>query len=183
MDIELVTEGLRFPEGPIAMADGSVILTEIEGQALTRVLPDGRKETVSETGGGPNGAAIGPDGAIYVTNNGGSFEFMKTNGLNIPGPTPPSHQGGYIQRVDIASGKCETIYDTCEGRRFAGPLPCAAMRNSVAIPYRPQKSSTRRNSSAWMAIYERCLAISQDSAEWMASMQHDSNVYDRRPSA
>jgi len=117
MDIELVTEGLRFPEGPIAMADGSVILTEIEGQALTRVLPDGRKETVSETGGGPNGAAIGPDGAIYVTNNGGSFEFMKTNGLNIPGPTPPGHQGGYIQRVDIKTGKAETIYapDSCPG--------------------------------------------------------------------
>ena len=33
MDIELVAEGLRFPEGPIAMADGSVILTEIEGGA------------------------------------------------------------------------------------------------------------------------------------------------------
>jgi gluconolactonase len=72
MDIELVTEGLAFPEGPIAMADGSVILTEIEGQRLTRVTPDGKKETVAETGGGPNGAAIGPDGAIYVTNNGGS---------------------------------------------------------------------------------------------------------------
>jgi len=123
MDIELVTEGLRFPEGPIAMADGSVILTEIEGQALTRVLPDGRKETVCETGGGPNGAAIGPDGAIYVTNNGGSFEFMKANGLNIPGPTPPSHKGGYIQRVDIKSGKAETLYapDSCPGGRLNGP--------------------------------------------------------------
>jgi gluconolactonase len=123
MDIELVTEGLRFPEGPIAMADGSVILTEIEGQTLTRVLPDGRKETVAETGGGPNGAAIGPDGAIYVTNNGGSFEFMKANGLNIPGPTPPSHQGGYIQRVDIKSGKAEIIYaaDSCPGGRLNGP--------------------------------------------------------------
>ncbi len=42
MDIELVTEGLRFPEGPIAMADGSVILTEIEGQVLTRVRPAAR---------------------------------------------------------------------------------------------------------------------------------------------
>jgi len=73
------------------------------------VLPDGRKETVADTGGGPNGAAIGPDGKIYVTNNGGSFEFMKTNGLNIPGPTPPSHKGGSIQRVDIVSGKVETV--------------------------------------------------------------------------
>ena len=64
MEIELVCEGLGFPEGPIAMADGSVILTEIKGRRLTRVRPDGSKETVVETGGGPNGAAIGPDGAI-----------------------------------------------------------------------------------------------------------------------
>ncbi len=121
MDIELVTEGLRFPEGPIAMNDGSVILTEIEGQVLTRVTPDGVKTTVAKTGGGPNGAAIGPDGAIYVTNNGGSFEWLKQNGLTIPGPTPPSHTGGYIQRVDIATGKVETLYDSCDGRGFNGP--------------------------------------------------------------
>ena len=121
MDIELVTEGLRFPEGPIAMADGSVILTEIEGQVLTRVTPDGAKTTVAETGGGPNGAAIGPDGAIWVTNNGGSFQWLKQDGLTIPGPTPPEHTGGSIQRVDIATGKVETVYESCDGRRFAGP--------------------------------------------------------------
>ncbi len=102
MDIELVVEGLKFPEGPIALNDGSVIITEIEGQTLTRVSPTGQKNIAAETGGGPNGAAIGPDGAIYVTNNGGSFEWLKQDGLTIPGPTPASHTGGYIQRVDIA---------------------------------------------------------------------------------
>lgn len=121
MDIELVAEGLQFPEGPMAMADGSVILTEIEGGRLTRVTPDGKKTTVAETGGGPNGAAIGPDGAIYVTNNGGSFAWLKQNGLTIPGPTPPTHTGGSIQRVDIASGKVEIVYEACEGRRLIGP--------------------------------------------------------------
>ncbi len=121
MDIELVVEGLKFPEGPIAMNDGSVILTEIEGKTLTRVSPSGQKTIVAETGGGPNGAAIGPDGAIYVTNNGGSFEWLKQDGLTIPGPTPASHTGGYIQRVDIATGKVETIYSACDGRKFAGP--------------------------------------------------------------
>ena len=98
MDIELVAEGFRFPEGPIAMADGTVILTEIAEGRLTRVHPDGRKETLVETGGGPNGAAIGPDGAIYITNNGGSFQWIEQEGLLIPGPTPPTHTGGCIQR-------------------------------------------------------------------------------------
>jgi gluconolactonase len=121
MDIQLVTEGLEFPEGPIAMADGSIILTEIKGQRLTRVKPDGSKEVVVETGGGPNGAAIGPDGAIYVTNNGGAFEWLDVGGLTIPGPTPASHTGGSIQRFDLKSGELTTLYDACDGKRLVGP--------------------------------------------------------------
>jgi len=121
MDIELVCEGLEFPEGPIAMADGSVILTEIKGRRLTRVKPDGTKELVVETGGGPNGAAIGPDGAIWITNNGGSFEWLDNGGLTIPGPTPPSHTGGYIQRYDLATGELKAVYDACDGKKLVGP--------------------------------------------------------------
>ena len=52
-----VTSGLKFPEGPVAMADGSVVLVELFGPRITRVLPDGTKETVAEVPGGPNGAA------------------------------------------------------------------------------------------------------------------------------
>ena len=121
MDIELVTEGLEFPEGPIAMADGSVILTEIKGQRLSRITPDGKRETVVETGGGPNGAAVGPDGAIYITNNGGAFEWLDRGGLTIPGPTPASRTGGSIQRFDLKGGKLSTVYDSCDGRRLIGP--------------------------------------------------------------
>lgn len=121
MDIELVAEGLQFPEGPIAMADGSVILTEIAGQRLSRVTPDGKVEVYAETGGGPNGAAVGPDGAIWVTNNGGSFDFQDMGGLLIPGPTPPSHTGGYIQRIDPVTRTVETVYDSCDGKKLNGP--------------------------------------------------------------
>ncbi len=121
MDMQLIAEDFQFPEGPIAMADGSVILTEIKRQTLTRVRPDGSKEIVVETGGGPNGAAIGPDGAIYITNNGGAFSYSENQGMTIPGATPASHVGGSIQRFDLATGTLTTLYEACEGKRLIGP--------------------------------------------------------------
>ena len=77
MKLEQVTDGLRFPEGPVAMADGSVLCVEIRRGTLTRVTPDGRKETVAQLGGGPNGAAIGPDGACYICNNGDAWAWQE----------------------------------------------------------------------------------------------------------
>ena len=75
-----ITDGLFFPEGPIAMPDGTVLVVEIARGTLTRVFPDGRKEIVAETGGGPTGAAIGPDGKCYVCNNGGFKWKVEPNG-------------------------------------------------------------------------------------------------------
>lgn len=121
MDIELVCEGLLFPEGPIAMADGSIILTEIQRKTLTRVTPDGKRETIADLGGGPNGAAIGPDGAVYVTNNGGSFAYHTVNGINVPGATPAGWSGGSIQRVDLKTGAVKTLYTEAGGKRLEGP--------------------------------------------------------------
>ncbi len=117
----LVAEGLDFPEGPVAMADGSVLLVEIRRGALSRVQPDGAIDPVAQLGGGPNGAAIGPDGAVYVCNNGGRFSYYERDGLTLPGHTPPEHVGGSIQRVDLASGAVSTLYDGCEGRRLMAP--------------------------------------------------------------
>jgi gluconolactonase len=119
--IEKVTSGLQFPEGPIAMPDGTVVLTEIRRGTLTRVHPDGTQEVVAETGGGPNGAAIGPDGAIYVTNNGGFFEWNEIGDWTIPGETPAAWTGGCLQRVDPATGSVEVLADECQGQRLRAP--------------------------------------------------------------
>ena len=81
--VKPLASGLRFPEGPIAMPDGSVILVEIERRTLSRVTPDGRVEVIAELGGGPNGAAMGPGGKIYVTNNGG-LRFIERPGKLFP---------------------------------------------------------------------------------------------------
>ncbi|BAR54755.1 putative glconolactonase [Bradyrhizobium diazoefficiens] len=59
-DVRVLATDLEFPEGPVVMPDGSVVLVEIRGQRLTRVHPDGRKEIVAKVPGGPNGAALGP---------------------------------------------------------------------------------------------------------------------------
>jgi gluconolactonase len=117
-----VTSGLKFPEGPIAMPDGSVILVEMFGPRLTRVLPDGSKETVAEVPGGPNGAAMGPDGAIYVCNNGARFTEMDMGGLCFPGPpTMANYLGGSIQRVDIATGEVTDVYREVDGNPLWAP--------------------------------------------------------------
>ena len=61
-ELREIASGLQFPEGPIAMPDGSLLLVEIKRGTLSRVSPDGKITVVAQTGGGPNGAAIGPDG-------------------------------------------------------------------------------------------------------------------------
>jgi gluconolactonase len=71
MKIRELATGLLFPEGPVALDDGSVLLVEIARGTLSRVTTDGRVQVVADLGGGPNGAAIGPDGAVYICNNGG----------------------------------------------------------------------------------------------------------------
>lgn len=117
-----VTNGLRFPEGPIAMRDGSVILVEIFGPRITRVRPDGSKETIAEMTGGPNGAAIGPDGFLYVCNNGGCFTEVDFGGLSFPGPfDQANYSGGRIQRVNIATGEVTDLYTECDGRALRAP--------------------------------------------------------------
>ena len=108
-DWEIVTEGLRFPEGPVAMADGSVLVVEIAAGRVTRVLPDGSKETIAEPGGGPNGLALGPDGKLYVCNNGG-FGWVEECGVLRPHGTAPDYAGGRIERVDLTTGAVETLY-------------------------------------------------------------------------
>lgn len=120
MEMTLLAEGLAFPEGPVMMDDGSVIVTEIAAGRLTRVRPDGSRHTVAETGGGPNGAAIGPDGALYVCNNGG-FEWSRMEGLLLPGGAAPDYETGRIERVDLTTGRVERLYAACDGHRLSGP--------------------------------------------------------------
>lgn len=116
-----ICAGLQFPEGPVAMSDGSIVLVEIGRGTVTRVTPAGEAEVVAELGGGPNGAAIGPDGKLYVCNNGAAFDYVDMEGITVPVQPPTNHSGGRIERVDLDSGAFEVVYDSCDGRPLRGP--------------------------------------------------------------
>ncbi len=120
-NLRVLATDLEFPEGPVVMPDGSVLLVEIRGRRLTRVYPDGRKDVVAQIPGGPNGAAMGPDGKCYICNNGG-FSWLPSRGILMPGaPEPHEYIGGSIQRVDVQSGKVETVVDRCGEYPLKGP--------------------------------------------------------------
>jgi gluconolactonase len=128
-----MVSGLLFPEGPVALDDGSVLVGEIARGTVTRVTRDGRLQVVARCGGGPNGLAIGPDGALWVCNNGGTHhERVWVDSMPVPGfaggellvpmPVPgPDPHAGSIQRVDLATGRVEDVYTECDGRPLCAP--------------------------------------------------------------
>lgn len=126
-DLEVVAEGLRFPEGPIACDDGSVLFVEVRGATLSRALPSGEVDVIAELDGAPNGAAIGPDGAVYVCNNGGLPWSQLADGSWYPvdastgSMTPPGFAGGWIERVDLETGAVLRVYSSSDGRAMSAP--------------------------------------------------------------
>lgn len=109
-DFTVVAQGLRFPEGPVAMPDGSVILVEIADGRITRCFPDGTRTTMASPGGGPNGLAMGPDGKLYCCNNGGFNYHEHPSGLLIPNGQADDYSGGRIERIDVETGAVEILY-------------------------------------------------------------------------
>ena len=117
----IVATDLWFPEGPIWMPDGNLLVVEIRRGTLTRIEPDGHKEIVAAPGGGPNGAAIGPDGACYLCNNGGFRWTQAASGRMVVSGQAEDYRGGRIERVDLRTGQVEVLYDAIEGRAIRGP--------------------------------------------------------------
>ena len=96
-DITILATGFGFPEGPVVCADGSVVLTEIRNGRCSRISTSGEVSVFAQTGGGPNGLAIGPDGAFYLCNNGGS-RYVEGSSMG-QGPHP-DYKFGCIARID-----------------------------------------------------------------------------------
>ena len=120
-EYDVIATGLQFPEGPVVMPDGSIVLVEVKRGTISRVDPtDGVIDVVARPGGGPNGAAVGPDGALYVCNNGG-FAWSEARGLTIPGLVAEDYSSGRIERIDMNTGEVEVLYAEVDGEPLKGP--------------------------------------------------------------
>ena len=112
----VVATGLSFPEGPSMGSDGSILVVELAGRRVTRVQPDGAKETFATIEGAPNGSAFGADGALYICNNGGRWAAeTSTGGKWGPGGYPAS-----IQRI-WPDSTIETVVSAIDGVALNSP--------------------------------------------------------------
>lgn len=107
-------DDLAFPEGPVVLSDGSIAVCEVEAGQVRQVFLDGTSRVLARTGGGPNGLALGPDGALYVANNGGMHP-------DAPGMPAVDYSGGSIQRIDLGSAVVTTLYSHCGEHRLSAP--------------------------------------------------------------
>ena len=131
-NIRVLATDLEFPEGPVVMPDGSVVLVEIRGRRLTRVWPDGRKQVVAEIPGGPNGAAIGPDGKCYICNNGG-FSWIPTAQHDHAGAAAATTISAARSSASICrAARSKPSFDKCGEHPLRGPE-----RSGVRQAWRP----------------------------------------------
>jgi gluconolactonase len=118
--IREVATGLLFPEGPVALPGGDVLVSEIARATVSRVGADGTVFIIASPPGSPNGLAFGPDGALYACNGGGAH-FRELDGILQPWGAPGDHAGGWIDRIDPATGEVRRLYDSCDGHRLSAP--------------------------------------------------------------
>jgi len=102
--MSVIATDLRFPEGPAFDSDGNLYVVELTGGQISRVRPNGECAVFARTGGGPNGSQFGPDGQLYVCNNGG-----------FKGQEP-----GRVERID-ASGRVEVFLAEVDGEPLNRP--------------------------------------------------------------
>lgn len=104
----VIAEGLQFPEGPAFDKAGNLYVVEIGGGQVSKITPDGAVSVFAKTGGGPNGANFGPDGNLYVCNNGG-----------FPGQGR-EREPGRVERI-TPDGEVSVLISEIDGRPLASP--------------------------------------------------------------
>jgi gluconolactonase len=107
--VRVLANDVGYAEGPVVTRAGDVLFTSVDHACVYRIA-DGNAERFAETGGGANGATEGPNGYIYVAQNGGSYPARRTP--EITGGVQVVRPGG---KVDYLTRDPITPNDLCFG--------------------------------------------------------------------
>ncbi len=119
---EIHATGLGFPEGPVALPEGTIAFVDLLHGKI-RAWKEGETREIATLPGAPNGMCLGPDGMLYVANNGG-IAPRSLEELNYAEP----QISGCIQRVGL-----DGLWQT-----FAGNLPGPAPNRPNDLVFSPE---------------------------------------------
>lgn len=115
--VELIKDGFKGTEGPIAHSDGSLLFTETQANNIIRIAPDDKVEVFLKDSNGANGLAWGGDGELIAV------QTLKTKvGVVYPvkqkNTLAENYQGTPFQRPnDLVRASNGGIYFTDSGTR------------------------------------------------------------------
>ena len=118
-ELRVVATGLRFPEGPVAMRDGSVVLVEIERQTVSRVRRTERWRWSRIPAAGRTAWRSGRTGRSTSATTAASVAAEDEPAA--AGRRASDYTGGRIERVDPETGAVSVLYDRCRRHRLRGP--------------------------------------------------------------
>lgn len=104
IDYETHVRDLGFPEGPVALDDGAVAFVDLLHARIRRWHPDAGVSVLAELDGAPNGMCPGPDGELWIANNGGIAPEGPGKLRHAARPLP-----GGLQALDPRTGAVRVI--------------------------------------------------------------------------
>lgn len=98
-EVVTLTEGLGHPEGPDVLPDGRVVMVETYTGKILAWSGERGLHDYLVCDGGPNACTVGSDGAVYITQNGGTAGAWRATVMS----TPSIQRGWPDGRVDVVA--------------------------------------------------------------------------------
>ena len=119
-DVRILATGLGFPEGPVAMPDGSVILTEIRNDQLLARDAGRQGAACSPTAAaGRTGWRSGRTARSICCNNGGS-RYVEGNSMGVRRRIPTTSSARSSASTP-KTGEAKLLYKECNGHKLSAP--------------------------------------------------------------